>query len=104
MRNNFGDRLKKITQTICLFWLTIQPGFALEVTDVPQPLFLHSNWIADVAEILDRDTKIQINQDISQLETDKGDRIYVVTVSQIPERLTYREFATALLSSWQIVA
>ncbi|MCW6036716.1 TPM domain-containing protein [Spirulina subsalsa FACHB-351] len=84
--------------------LILQPGwsYALTPDQVPNPYQLSDGWVTDMADVLDSTTEHQLNQIISDLEAKNGAEIVIVTVPQINQDLTPKQFTTELFNLWGI--
>lgn len=95
-----------------IFLLTIQPCYAIKVSNVPTPKT--GSYIVDLANLLDTDTEAEINSAIATLEQQKHKTIYVVTVPEVPTSKTKatfkiipsvsssRRFLESLLLNWNL--
>ncbi|MEQ8957318.1 MAG: TPM domain-containing protein [Coleofasciculus sp. C2-GNP5-27] len=75
---------------------------ALTVEEVPNPRQVNGTWVTDMAEILSEDTENQLNQMISELETENGTEIAVVTVPKTSPSPSPKAFTTELFNHWGI--
>lgn len=89
---------------LCLALISFpQPSFALTVQDVPNPQEQYvRGWVTDMANLLDSDTQLKLNQMISKLEHQNGTEIAFVTVQNTAPSATPKEFATQLFNYWGI--
>ncbi|MCU0534486.1 MAG: TPM domain-containing protein [Hydrococcus sp. Prado102] len=78
------------------------PSYALTVREVPNPRQTNNGWVTDSANILSDRTEDQLNQMISQLETQNGTEIAVVTVPETSPSPSPKQFATELFNYWGI--
>jgi uncharacterized protein len=79
------------------------PSLAMTVQDVPNPRLQYFRvWVTDMANLLDPETKVRLNQLISRLEHENGTEIAIVTVSDTAPSATPKEFATQLFKYWGI--
>jgi uncharacterized protein len=78
------------------------PSYALTVQEVPNPRQINNGWVTDSANILSNSTENQLNQIISQLESENGTEIAVVTVPETSPSPSPKEFATELFNYWEI--
>lgn len=85
--------------TLILFPL---PSFALKIQDVPNPLQDSGGWVTDLAQILSPDTEAKLNQIISELEDQTGNKIAVVTVPETTPAPSPKAFTTKLFNYWDI--
>ena len=85
--------------TLILFPL---PSYALTVQDVPNPRQDNGGWVTDMAQILSPDTEAKLNQIISELESQTGDEIAVVTVPETSPASSPKAFTTKLFNYWDI--
>lgn len=85
--------------TLILFPL---PSYALTVQDVPNPRQASGSWVSDVAQLLSPDTEAKLNQIISELERQTGDKITVVTVPETTPAPSPKAFTAKLFNSWDI--
>ena len=95
-------RLLKASPFTLAFVLFPLVGLALDVKDVPNPQAINGTWVTDMAEILDEPTEAQLNSVISQLESQNGTEIAVVTVPETAPSASPKEFTTALFKYWGI--
>ncbi len=72
-------------------------ALALNVKDLPNPRY-QGGLVADTANLLSPNTKVQLNQLLSKLELHSGDELAVVTVSQIDSDESPALFATELFN------
>ncbi|HBK64447.1 MAG TPA: hypothetical protein DD000_13225, partial [Cyanobacteria bacterium UBA11166] len=97
-----------INQTICAGFLTLSlisiasPSLAITVEKVPNPRQINGGWVTDMADVLTPETETQLNQIISQLESENGSEIAVVTVEETTPSPTPKHFATTLFNHWHI--
>jgi len=77
-------------------------SLAISVQEVPNPRQVNGGWVTDQANILSPATEARLNQMISQLETENGSEIAVVTVPETAPSATPKEFATNLFNYWKI--
>lgn len=77
-------------------------SLALKVEEVPNPRQVSGGWVTDMADILNADTKAQINQMIADLEAKDGTEIAVVTVPTTSPAPSPKSFATELFNHWGI--
>ncbi|MGY6530229.1 MAG: TPM domain-containing protein [Cyanobacterium sp.] len=77
-------------------------SYSLTPLDVPNPQATYRGWVTDMANILSENAKNTLNQQISDLETDKGVEIAIVTVDNTQTRATPKEFTTELFNHWGI--
>jgi len=89
---------------LCLALISFpQPSLALQVWDVPNPQEQYiRGWVTDMANLLESDTKLRLNQMIAKLESQNGTEIAVVTVPDTAPTPTPKEFATHLFNYWGI--
>lgn len=89
---------------LCLVLISFpQPSLAVTVQDVPNPQEQYiRGWVTDMANLLDPNTKLRLNQIISKLERQNGTEIAVVTVPETAPAATSKEFATKLFKAWGI--
>ncbi len=78
------------------------PSSALTVQDVPNPRQHSGGWVTDMAQILSPDTEAKLNQIISELKTQTGDELAVVTVPETTPAPSPKAFTTKLFNSWDI--
>ncbi|WP_319422733.1 TPM domain-containing protein [Pleurocapsa sp. FMAR1] len=103
-----ANAILKIKQNIgigIVGWLVMfapSPSHALTVEEVPNPRKTDNGWVTDMADILSDRTENQLNQMISQLESDDGTEIAVVTVPETSPSASPKEFATKLFNYWKI--
>ncbi len=83
--------------TLILFPL---PSSALTVKDVPNPQKGSGGWVTDMARMLSPDAEAKLNQLISELERQTGDKIAVVTVPETTPAPSSKAFATKLFNYW----
>ena len=107
--NSNGKRYFKIKQNIgigIVGWLVMfaaSPSHALTVEEVPNPRKTDYGWVTDMTDILSDRTENQLNQMISQLESDNGTEIAVVTVPpDTSPSSSPKEFTTELFNYWGI--
>ncbi|MFH0887471.1 MAG: TPM domain-containing protein, partial [bacterium] len=81
---------------LLIFILLCSPIFAAD--DLPN----HVGWVNDFAGILDAGTKAKLTAIIDSLEKKNGAEIAVVTVKEVGENYTPKDFATALFKKWGI--
>jgi uncharacterized protein len=103
---------QKITQAIKLFLVTLLmyltiisfplPALALTIQEVPNPRQNLGDWIVDMANLLDPGTELQLNQAISDLETDTGIEVAIVTVINTNPSPSPEYFAETLFNYWGI--
>jgi uncharacterized protein len=86
----------------CLTLLFPLSAQALTVEEVPNPQQLNGTWVTDMADILSQDTESQLNQMISELETNNGIEIAVVTVPETSPYPSPKAFTTKLFNHWGI--
>lgn len=77
-------------------------SLAISVQKVLNPRQVNGGWVTDQANILSPATEARLNQMISQLETENGSEIAVVTVPETAPSATPKEFATNLFNYWKI--
>ncbi|WP_414528265.1 TPM domain-containing protein [Nodularia chucula] len=77
-------------------------SLALKVEEVPNPRQVSGGWVTDMANILNADTKAEINQMIADLEAKNGTEIAVVTVPTTSPAPSPKSFATELFNHWGI--
>jgi uncharacterized protein len=99
-------RMSKVNKRILiLFFILIfglcKEGFGESLDQVINPKTTQNLWVSDMANIMDNNTKSQINSLISQLEQKTSAEIAVVTI-QKTDGSTPKEFATELLKRWGI--
>ena len=94
--------------------IIIQPSYAISVDDVPQPQESEQNYIVDLVNVLDGDTKTAINNEIAILQKNKNKTIYIVTVPSVSYTTTKkifkivpavsesRRFLESILLNWNI--
>jgi uncharacterized protein len=99
LKQNIGITVGAIA-SIALF--SSLPSYALTVREVPNPRQTYGGWVTDLANILSDRTENQLNRMISQLESDNGTEIAVVTVPETSPSPSPKEFATELFNSWGI--
>jgi uncharacterized protein len=78
------------------------PCYALTVQEVPNPRQTNGGWVTDSVNILSDRTENRLNQIISQLESENGTEIAVVTVPKTSPSRSPKEFATELFNYWGI--
>ncbi|NJP22377.1 MAG: TPM domain-containing protein [Hydrococcus sp. CRU_1_1] len=96
LKQNIGVTLSAIAL------LSPIPCYALTVQEVPNPRQTNGGWVTDSANILSDRTENRLNQIISQLESENGTEIAVVTVPQTSPSRSPKEFATELFNYWGI--
>ncbi|MCL1491390.1 MAG: TPM domain-containing protein [Pseudanabaena sp. Salubria-1] len=99
------DNLTKIFCVIFLLWailLPIAPLQASPISDIPNPRRVNGTWVSDVANILSADTEAHLNQRISQLVSNNGSEIAVVTLPDTTPANTVKAYATELFNTWGI--
>ena len=96
---------KRAFWTVCLclsFILFPLPSYALTVQDVPNPQTEYGGWVTDMAEILSPNTEAKLNQAISELHSQTGEEIAVVTVPETTPAPSVKAFTTKLFNYWDI--
>ncbi|MEO1760548.1 MAG: TPM domain-containing protein [Cyanobacteria bacterium J06629_18] len=78
------------------------PTKAIPIAEVINPRTSYGGWVTDMADMLKPDTENQLNQMISQLETENGSEIAVVTVPDTVPFPTPKAFTTKLFNTWGI--
>lgn len=74
---------------------------AVTVQEIPNPR--NSNgWVSDRANIISPETEARLNQKLSELETQTGDEIAIVTVEDTAGFASPKAFATDLFNFWGI--
>lgn len=103
---------KLLIAIACVFCLYIQPGYSLTAKDVPEPS--DASYIVDLANIIDTDIEVKLNEEIETLSQRKHKSIYVVTVDKIeqkPVQKLYqivppvsptRRFLESILLNWNV--
>lgn len=88
---------------LCLALLSFPlPSLAVTVQDVPNPRQVYGGWVTDMVNLLNSQTKAELNQTISKLEAENGTEIAVVTVPDTAPSATPKQFATQLFNYWGI--
>jgi uncharacterized protein len=89
---------------LCLVLISFpQPSWAVTVQDVPNPQEQSiRGWVTDMANLLDSDTKVRLNQMLSKLERKNGTEMAIVIVPDTVSAATPKEFATQLFNYWGI--
>ncbi|WP_017304614.1 TPM domain-containing protein [Spirulina subsalsa] len=89
---------------LIILGLILQPSwsYALTPDQVPNPYQTSNNWVTDLANVIDSPTERQLNQMISDLEGTNGAEIVIVTVPQINQDFTPKQFTTELFNRWGI--
>jgi uncharacterized protein len=77
-------------------------SLAVTIQDVPNPRQMAGEWVSDLANLLDTQMEMQLNQAISELEEDEGIEIAVVTVPDTSPSSSSNDFATQLFKYWGI--
>jgi uncharacterized protein len=72
------------------------------VEDVINPQQQYGAWVSDMANVLSQETEQTLNQTISELESQNGTEIAVVTVRDTASEATPKAFATRLFNHWGI--
>ncbi|HEY9614582.1 TPM domain-containing protein [Allocoleopsis sp.] len=96
---------KRAFWTVCLclsFILVPLPSYALTVQDVPNPQTEYGGWVTDMAQILSPNTEAKLNQTISELHSQTGEGIAVVTVPETTPAPSVKAFTTKLFNYWDI--
>jgi uncharacterized protein len=96
---------KRIFWVVCLclsFILFPLPSYALTVKDVPNPQTEYGGWVTDMAQILSPNTEAKLNQAISELYSQTGEGIAVVTVPETTPAPSAKAFTTKLFNYWDI--
>lgn len=75
---------------------------ALNIRDVPNPQQVNGTWVTDMANILSYSTESKLNQMISDLESQNGTEIAVVTVPETTPSASPKAFTTELFNHWGI--
>jgi uncharacterized protein len=78
------------------------PSYALTVQDVPNPQQQSGGWVTDLAQLLSPDTEAKLNQIISELQRQTGDKITVVTVPETTPAPSPKAFTAKLFNSLNI--
>jgi uncharacterized membrane protein YgcG len=103
---SLSQKIKKAFWTIFLsivFLLSISPpSLAVTVENVPLPQPTSQDFVIDLANILNSETKYRINLMVSKLRAKNGSQIAVVTVPETSSVETPLEFAKALFKRWTI--
>ncbi len=74
-------------------FIIIQPGYAVSVDNIPQPLDAEQNYIIDLADILDYDAETEINNAIAILQVNKNKIIYIrylLRTNALAIKISYR--------------
>jgi uncharacterized protein len=100
MRIGIVSAIVILTEGITLF--SSLPSYALTVEEVPNPRKTYDGWVTDSADILSDRTESQLNQMISELESNNGAEIAVVTVPETSPSSSPKEFTTELFNYWGI--
>lgn len=100
MRIGIVSAIVILTEGITLFYSL--PSYALTVEEVPNPRQTYDGWVTDSADILSDRTENQLNQMISELESNNGAEIAVVTVPETFPSSSPKEFTTELFNYWGI--
>ena len=82
--------------------LTSNISQALTVKEVTNPRKSNNGWVADMADILDRQTEEELNHLINNLERNNGTEIAVVSVTETTSANSPKAFATELFNYWGI--
>lgn len=69
---------------------------------MPNPQQDKGGWVTDLAQILSPDTEAKLNQLISELEHQTGNKIAVVTVPETTPAPSPKAFTTKLFNYWGI--
>ena len=88
---------------ICLlisFWSF--PSYALSTRDISNPRQTYGGWITDEASIISDRTEKQLNQQISQLKSNTGIELAIVTVPETSPAPSVKSFTTELFNYWKI--
>ena len=96
---------KRTFWAVCLclsFILFPLPSYALTVQDVPNPQTESGGWVTDMAQILSPNTEAKLNQAISELHSQTGEGIAVVTVPDTTPAPSVKAFTTKLFNYWDI--
>ncbi|MDJ0703771.1 MAG: TPM domain-containing protein [Leptolyngbyaceae cyanobacterium MO_188.B28] len=91
--------ISALCSVVCLMAL---PGLAVTIEEVPNPREVYGGWVTDMAEILQPETEIQLNQLIDQLEAQNGAEMAVVTVPDTSPADSPKIFTTELFNYWGI--
>ena len=91
--------ISALCSVVCLMAL---PGLAVTIEEVPNPREVYGGWVTDMAEILQPETEIQLNQLIDQLEAQNGAEMAVVTVPDTSPANSPKLFTTELFNYWGI--
>jgi uncharacterized protein len=101
--------MRSVKQFLCVLAIVCLSIFscpltslAVTIQDVPNPRQMAGEWVADLANLLDVQMEIQLNQAISELEADEGIEIAVVTVPDTSPSASPKDFATQLFKYWGI--
>ncbi|WP_310481409.1 TPM domain-containing protein [Chamaesiphon sp. VAR_48_metabat_403] len=101
--------MRSVKQFVCVLAIVCLSIFscpltslAVTIQDVPNPRQMTGEWVSDLANLLDVQMEMQLNQAISELEEDEGIEIAVVTVPDTSPSASPEEFATQLFNDWGI--
>jgi uncharacterized protein len=75
---------------------------AVGVEQVLNPQQEYGGWVTDMADVLSQETEQALNQKISELESQNGTEIAVVTVPNTSSEATPKAFATRLFNYWGV--
>ncbi|MEQ8536870.1 MAG: TPM domain-containing protein [Coleofasciculus sp. D1-CHI-01] len=100
----FAGQIKQVIWIIpfCITVFSPLSVHALTIEEVPNPQQVNGTWVTDMAEILSEDTENKLNQIISELETENGTEIAVVTVLETSAAASPKAFTTELFNHWGI--
>jgi uncharacterized membrane protein YgcG len=95
-------RIFGITFLLLSLLLFTPTALAVSLDAVPNPQQIGGTWVTDMAEMLSPDIEAELNQLVSNLNTEKGSEVMIITVRETPPDITPQQFAASLFDRWNI--